>query len=201
MKTLTKKQAQQALYKMGFDHAYRNFSLALKGFQFGWALGKGLKVDGVLGPATSAALVKSLARLRDGKPTMSWHFSFTEFRCKCGGAFSSCKRMWTSRRHVLRLEKYRKTIKQVVRIISGYRCPGHNARVGGARNSQHLYGYSSDFVGVVPADTLADWHIFAGVGQGGRTGLAVHGDSRDLSPYNFTHGTRLAPSRWTYSWG
>ena len=198
---MNKSQIQAALYKMGFDNAYKAYSTAVKGFQFGWALGDKLSVDGIAGPLTQSAIKKSLARLNVGKATMSNNFSFTEFRCKCGGRYSTCKRMWTNRSHVLRLEKYRAKVGKPVRIISGYRCPSHNQAVGGASKSQHMYGYSSDFVGLVGSDTLASWRIFAGIGKGGQTGRAVHGDSRDLSPYNYTYGTTSRPTRWTYTWG
>lgn len=203
--SMTGTQVKKALYKLGFDNAYTNYTTAVKGFQMGWALGKALKVDGKAGPKTQAAILKSLARLKAGKGTMSWNFSFAEFRCKCGTdgyrRQPGCKRMFTRRVHVLRLEKYRKRTGRVVRIISGYRCPGHNAAVGGAKFSQHQYGYSSDFVGVVKADTVVGWKIFAGVGQGGHTGFAVHGDSRDRSPNNTTNSSTGNPSRWTYPWG
>lgn len=45
-----------------------------------------------------------------------------------------------------------------VTINSGYRCPTHNAAVGGARNSQHLLGTAADFVvrGVSPAQVFRD---------------------------------------------
>lgn len=200
MSTMTMNQVQAALYKMGFDNAYKSYGQAVKSFQFGWALGKPLKVDGAAGPKTQAAILKSLARQKAGKSTMSWNFSFTEFRCKCGGRYKGCKRNWTARKHILRLEAYRKRVGRPVRIISGYRCPGHNAAVGGATKSQHMYGYSSDFQGLVKADTLASWKIFAGVGRSAVTGMAVHGDSRDLSPYNFTRGSRVSPTRWNYNW-
>lgn len=198
--SMTMSQVRWALKKMGFDNAYKSYSQAVKSFQFGWALGKPLAVDGKAGPKTQAAILKSLARHNAGKSTMSWNFSFTEFRCKCGGRYRNCKRNWTSRKHVLRMETYRKKVGRPVRIISGYRCPGHNAAVGGASKSQHMYGYSCDFAGLVKASTLVNWNIFAGVGRGQRNGMAVHGDSRDLSPYNYTRSSRSRPSQWTYSW-
>lgn len=45
-----------------------------------------------------------------------------------------------------------------VTINSGYRCPTHNAAVGGARNSQHLLGTAADFVvrGISPARVFSD---------------------------------------------
>lgn len=45
-----------------------------------------------------------------------------------------------------------------VTITSGYRCPTHNAAVGGAPQSQHLRGTAADIVvsGVTP-DKVFDW--------------------------------------------
>ena len=200
-KQMTKAQIQAALYKIGFDNAYTSYSTAVKGFQFGFALGGRLSVDGIAGPKTQAAILKSLSRAQRGLGTAGWHFSYSEFRCKCGGKQPGCKRIWIARDQLLRLHTYRNKVGRPVRVISGYRCPGHNAAVGGARNSQHLYGYSTDFVGLVPASTLVSWKIFAGVGRGGITGRAVHGDSRDKSPYNTTGGRTWAPTQWRYNWG
>jgi len=41
------------------------------------------------------------------------------------------------------LEKIRKTS---IQITSGYRTPAHNEKVGGAKNSLHLYGMACDFI-------------------------------------------------------
>lgn len=45
-----------------------------------------------------------------------------------------------------------------VTINSGYRCPTHNAAVGGASNSQHMKGTAADFVvrGVAPSQVFRD---------------------------------------------
>ena len=42
------------------------------------------------------------------------------------------------------LEDLRERIGKPVRIISGYRCPEYNRRVGGAPRSQHLLGRAAD---------------------------------------------------------
>ena len=44
------------------------------------------------------------------------------------------------------LEQVRALLGGPVRITSGYRSPGLNAVVGGAKNSAHLSGYAADFV-------------------------------------------------------
>ena len=52
---LTRAQATPMLLAIGFDNAKRDFVTAVRGFQTGWNLGNALKVDGVVGPNTSAA--------------------------------------------------------------------------------------------------------------------------------------------------
>lgn len=49
-------------------------------------------------------------------------------------------------------------------IMSGYRCPAHNKAVGGAPNSQHMYGTAADIRVTrsktgrpVPPKQVADW--------------------------------------------
>lgn len=42
------------------------------------------------------------------------------------------------------LEVLRAHIGKPIKITSGYRSPGHNARIGGAKNSMHLKGLAAD---------------------------------------------------------
>ena len=197
--TLTKDQAQAMLLAIGIDNARTSFSTAVKGFQRGWNLGAALVEDGDCGPKTSAALAKSFARKRKGMPTMSAHFSYTEFLCKCGGKFSDCRRVWTLRTHVRRLEAYRSKIGMPVRVVSGCRCPQWNSSVGGASQSQHKFGAASDIQGVLKVDRMRALGQFAGMGFQRSTGLVVHVDSRDVSGANTTGGRQGAPTTWQYA--
>ena len=44
-----------------------------------------------------------------------------------------------------------------IKINSAYRCPEHNAKVGGVKNSQHLSGLAADIVcNTVPPRMLAN---------------------------------------------
>jgi uncharacterized protein YcbK (DUF882 family) len=64
-----------------------------------------------------------------------------------------------------------------LRIISGYRSAAYNARVGGARNSQHIYGRAAD----IPSGrcTVAQALAAGAVGVGyDRDGWVVHVDVR-----------------------
>lgn len=199
MATMTQAQAKAALIAIGFDHANRNFKSAVRGFQRGWNLGPALEADAIFGPLTSAALATSLARHRAGKPTMSAHFSYVEFRCKDGGAFSDCERIWTLRTHVRRLEAYRSHIGGPVRIVSGCRCKRHNAAVGGATRSQHMFGAASDIQGILTLAQRKRLKLFAGIGFKQSTGKVVHVDSRDVSGNNTTGGTPTNPTTWKYA--
>lgn len=75
-----------------------------------------------------------------------------------------------------------------LRIVSGYRCPVHNAAVRGAPDSQHMYGTAADLElgAVLAADAEAVG--FQGIGSAGK--WARHVDCRD--------GPR---ARWTYGAG
>jgi uncharacterized protein YcbK (DUF882 family) len=102
---------------------------------------------------------------------LSPHFSEHEFVCPhCHGGFPR-----PSLVHLL--EAIRGWAQQPVTILSGYRCPIHNASVGGAVHSQHVLGSASDLR--VPGLTLERAWSFGAVGVGLRNGLAVHVDVRD----------------------
>lgn len=196
---LTRAQATPMLVAIGFDNAKRDYVTAVRGFQTGWNLGDALSVDGVVGPKTSAALRTSYARQRAGLSTMSAHFSFVEFRCNDGGRFPECKRIWTLRTHVRRLEAYRAKINAPVRIVSGCRCKRHNAEVGGASSSQHMFGTASDIQGLRSLDQKKKFALFAGLGFQQSTGKVVHVDSRDVGGHNLTSGSPARPTTWRYA--
>ena len=197
--TLTRAQATPMLLAIGFDNARRDYVTAVRGFQTGWNLGPRLKVDGAVGEKTSAALTLSFARQRKGQSTMSPHFSFIEFRCNDGGRFPECKRIWVLRVHVRRLEAYRSKIDAPVRIVSGCRCKRHNAEVGGARSSQHMFGTASDIEGLASLREKKGFALFAGLGFKQSTGRVIHVDSRDKGGHNLTRGTPTAPTSWKYA--
>lgn len=196
---LTRAQATPMLLAIGFDNAKRDYLTAVRGFQTGWNLGNALKVDGVVGPNTSAALTLSFARNRKGQSTMSANFSFVEFRCNDGGKFPECKRIWVLRDHVRRLEAYRAKINAPVRIVSGCRCKRHNAAVGGAKSSQHMFGSASDIQGLASLDQKKKFALFAGLGFQQSSNKVVHVDSRDKGGHNLTGGKPAAPTTWKYA--
>ncbi|GHE20107.1 D-Ala-D-Ala carboxypeptidase family metallohydrolase [Halomonas urumqiensis] len=70
---------------------------------------------------------------------VSPHFQRHEFACSCGCGFDT-----VDSDTLAVLERLRKHFGKPVTITSGCRCPRHNARVGGAPNSQHLRGRAAD---------------------------------------------------------
>ena len=196
--TMSPAHAKAMLKAIGFDNASRHFVAAVRGFQRGWNLGPGLDVDGDFGPLTSAALAKSYARHLKGKPTMSAHFSYVEFRCKDGGRFPECRRVWVRRAHVRRLEAYRAAVAGSVRIVSGCRCKRHNDEVGGASSSQHMFGSASDIQGLLTVAQRRRLELFAGLGFDESSGKVVHVDSRDKAGHNLTNGSPSDPTVWRY---
>ena len=76
---------------------------------------------------------------RDGEAYLSPHFRVQEFRCKDGS-----DPVFVDTALVELLEQLRAHFGKAVTITSGYRTPAHNAKAGGSRFSQHLYGRAAD---------------------------------------------------------
>ena len=64
------------------------------------------------------------------------------------------------------LENIRFMLGVPVFVSSGYRCPALNNRVGGATNSQHLFGLAADFTAPAFGDPLAIAEAISGSGMG-----------------------------------
>lgn len=80
-----------------------------------------------------AATICSLGRYRMSNGGKS-HFQVGEFRCPCG----KCLTRDVDQDLIDGLEILRLHVGGPIRIISGIRCPDHNAAVGGKPRSQHL---------------------------------------------------------------
>lgn len=78
---------------------------------------------------------------------LTTNFSRAEFACRCGCGLDTIHHDL-----VVILQAIRDHFARPVQIASGLRCPARNAKVGGARNSQHLTGHAADIVidGVTP---------------------------------------------------
>jgi uncharacterized protein YcbK (DUF882 family) len=70
---------------------------------------------------------------------LSKHFDLSEFECRCG-----CRSAIIHDELIHVLEKARDHFNAQIKITSGTRCEKHNAEIGGAPKSQHLYGIAAD---------------------------------------------------------
>ena len=70
------------------------------------------------------------------------YFGRHEFACKCGkcGGFP----VEPDEAFIRKLDAFRERVGEPVYVNSGIRCKEHNAAVGGAENSRHLYGDAAD---------------------------------------------------------
>lgn len=81
-----------------------------------------------------------------------------------------------------KLDELRRRMGRPIIVTSGYRCRTHNANVGGASRSQHLYGNATDiYCPGVSTEELANKAVqlgFDGIGVYYGQGF-VHVDCRD----------------------
>lgn len=84
------------------------------------------------------------------------HFALAEFISR-DGAPVPAELMDNVRELAEQLEVLRAAIGKPIRIVSGYRSPAHNAKVGGAKSSQHMLAKAADIrvLGMVPAQVKA----------------------------------------------
>ena len=86
------------------------------------------------------------------------HFKFEEFRYRCCGGLPPLARENIEALVEAVLDPARERLGKAIRVNSGYRCPKHNLKVGGAVGSQHMKGEAADVVpgesGKVTGDSL-----------------------------------------------
>jgi uncharacterized protein YcbK (DUF882 family) len=103
---------------------------------------------------------------------LSLHFSTHEFECP------HCGRVTVSDLLIDCLERARGLYyPRGLRIVSGYRCPEHNAAIDGAPRSRHMRGDAAD---IAPVMTIAQARAlgFRGIGYSEATGKVRHVDMR-----------------------
>lgn len=140
-----------------------------------------ITVDGIPGPQTA----KAVQVVIDSGDKLSPHFAIWELRCR------HCGRIRALREELESAESLREEVG-LINVVSAYRCPEHNAAIGGAPNSQHPMGAAID----MNVPLVATWSRFAGVGR--CWDRALHGDRRDRSGNNTTGGRVGAPTEWDY---
>ena len=72
------------------------------------------------------------------------NFVVGEFQCKCCGDLPENARSNEVALVDNLLDQVRDVFGHEIKVNSGYRCPRHNAKVGGVKNSQHLTGEAAD---------------------------------------------------------
>jgi len=109
---------------------------------------------------------------------ISKYFNDYEFNCHCG----KCDLVAPPRELLEVLDDVREHFGRPTTIMSGYRCPAHNAAVGGASRSKHMLGIASDIIvsGISP---YAVWKYLTNKYRGkygiGKYGYFTHVDVRD----------------------
>ncbi|MEV6372484.1 D-Ala-D-Ala carboxypeptidase family metallohydrolase [Micromonospora musae] len=108
----------------------------------------GLRVDGIAGPETYAKIYE----LQDNDCTPR-HFSYSELDDGCGrggwsgGPLSASETRENALHTMWKLEAMRRSLgDEPLYVTSGFRSRACNNQVGGASDSQHLYGTSADVV-------------------------------------------------------
>lgn len=130
----------------------------------------------------NGATVKAYSRAKDGLVKLSDHFKVNEFACSDGS-----DAVFISPELVELLEKIRVHFGRPVHINSAYRTPAKNKAVGGAAQSQHMYGLAADIHidGVAPKEIAA----YAETLLSGKGGIGIY--------RSFTHiDVRKVKSRW-----
>ena len=87
---------------------------------------------------------------------MTKNFKLKEFECKCG-----CDMPLEVYENIIKLAGQLQFLRDYtgrpITINSAYRCPEHNAKVGGSKTSQHLLGKAADITtqSLKPAEVYA----------------------------------------------
>jgi hypothetical protein len=166
---------QRMLHWIGFgaevgviDGSYGDrTALALQRFQAGWTFDE-LAPTGDFDEDTWHALHDCVAK--HGR--CSDHFFFAEFRSPDTGEIRVLRSL------VAGLEKLRAHSGEPLLILSGYRTPDHNQRVGGASRSLHLLGAAADVLPRVSYREVAELQAFSGIGFHPDNDLVIHVDVR-----------------------
>ena len=117
------------------------------------------------------------------------NFNSNEFDCKCGKCHARINLDF-----VKKLQELRDICGFPLPIASGVRCATHNAAVGGAPASRHLYGDAADITWT-QMDGTAKLCLIKMATRVGFTGFGIastflHLDMRAGDPVVWTYGTK-----------
>lgn len=142
----------------------------------------GLAVDGIAGTAT----FNKIYALQDDDCTPI-HFTYAELDDGCGGSgwdggpLSAAATKANALQTMWQLEALRHALgDRPLTVTSGFRSIPCNRSVGGASNSQHLYGRSADLVGTPTLCALAKQARYHGFGGILGPGFSGHNDHTHL---------------------
>lgn len=143
---------------------------------------------------------------KDESEVLSKNFTSKEFDCH---GKNCCDETEIDLQLVEFLQKIRDHFGKPLHISSGYRCPVHNSKVGGATGSRHSKGMAADIyiTGVAPAEIAkyAESIGIKGIGlyETKSDGFFVHIDTRDskyfwygqAQKYRETFGGKVEPEQ------
>ena len=120
------------------------------------------------------------------KTKLSENFNSLEFDCHGSGC---CSETIINPKLVEYVQKIRDHFGKSITVTSGYRCPTHNKRIGGATGSRHSKGDAADIVvsGVAPREVAkyAESIGIKGIGlyETNADGHFTHVDTRDVKSF------------------
>ena len=120
------------------------------------------------------------------KTKLSENFNSSEFDCHGSGC---CSETIVNPKLVEYVQKIRDHFGKSIAVTSGYRCPVHNKRIGGATGSRHSKGDAADIVvsGVAPREVAkyAESIGIKGIGlyETNADGHFTHVDTRDVKSF------------------
>lgn len=120
------------------------------------------------------------------KTKLSENFNSSEFDCHGSGC---CSETIINPKLVEYVQKIRDHFGKSITVTSGYRCPVHNKRIGGATGSRHSKGDAADIVvtGVAPREVAkyAESIGIKGIGlyETNADGHFTHVDTRDVKSF------------------
>jgi uncharacterized protein YcbK (DUF882 family) len=103
------------------------------------------------------------------------NFSLEEFNSKCGRAIPN-KVLPNIINLANNLQVLRDALGKSITITSGYRSPEHNAKVKGAKNSQHITGMAADIkvTGMTPKEVALVIEGLIESGKMKQVGLGIY---------------------------